>query len=95
MPKIMAQAPIQHLKTILAQFGLPDRVVSDDGPTFIRWEFKNFVRQNGVEHVMSSPYHPATNGLVERAVQTFEGGMKKLKKGDIQTKLARLLLVTG
>ena len=34
-PMILAQATIQHLKTILAQFGLTGRVVSDNGPTFI------------------------------------------------------------
>ena len=82
IPTIMAQATIHCLRTIFAQFGLPDRVVSDNGPTFISWEFKNFLCQNGVEHVMSAPYHPATNGLVERAVQTLKGGVKKLKKDD-------------
>ena len=42
---------------------------------------------------MPATYHPATNGLVERAVWTFKGGVKKLKKGDIHvhTKLARFL----
>ena len=60
-------------------------------PKFISWKFKNFLHKNGVEHLMSAPYHPATNGLVERAVWTFKGGVKKLKKGDIHTKLARFL----
>ena len=46
-----------------------------------------FWGQNRVEHVMTAPYHPATNG----AAQTFKGGVEKLKKGDIQTRLAILL----
>ena len=66
--------------------------ICDNGPTFISWEFKNLLRQNGFEHVMSAPYHPATSGLVERAVWTFRGGLKKLKKCDIHTKLVRSLL---
>ena len=95
MPTITAQPTIQRLRTIFAQFGLPEGVVPDNGPTFISWEFKNFLHQNGVEHVMSASCHPATNGLVERAVWTFKEGGKKLKEGDIRvhvhTKLARFL----
>ena len=54
MPAIMAQTTIQCLRTIFAQFGLPERVVLDNGPTFISWEFKNFLHQNEVEHVLSA-----------------------------------------
>ena len=68
MPTITTQATIQCLRTIFAQFGLPERVVSDFVCTFLH--------QNGVEHVMSAPYHPATNGLMERAVQIFKEGVK-------------------
>ena len=40
---------------------------------------------------MSAPYHPATNGLVEKTVRTFKESANKLKKGDMQMKLGRLL----
>ena len=63
----------------------------DNGSTCISWEFKNFLHLNGVEQVMSAAYHPAMKGLVESTVQTFKGGVKKLKKGDIHMKLARFL----
>ena len=87
----MAQATIQHLRTIFAQFGLPERVVSDNGLSFISWVFKNLLNRNEIEDVISALYHPATNGLVERAIRTFKGGLKKLGKGDIHTKLVRFL----
>ena len=39
-------------------------------------------KTNGVKHVKTAPYHPASNGLVEQAVQTFKSGMKKLREAE-------------
>jgi len=52
--------------------------------------FQEFITQNGIVHKRSSLYHPATNGLVERAVQTFKNGMRKLR-GPLETRLSRFL----
>ena len=93
MPTITAQATIHCLRTIFIEFGLQERVVLDNGSTFISWEFKNLLHQNGVEHYMSALYHPAKNGLVEKAVQTFKGGVKKLKKCDIHVCTYETILV--
>ena len=53
--------------------------------------FQEFLARNGICHITSVPYHPATNELAERVVQTFKEGMKKIFKGDIETRLARFL----
>ena len=45
---------------------------TDNGPSFTSEEFRKFVRSNGINHVTSAPYHPATNGLTECAVQTMK-----------------------
>ena len=42
--------------------------------------------------ITSTPYHPASNGLVERAVQIVKKGLKKVTKGSISDRLANVLL---
>ena len=82
---------ISLLRKTVAALGLPDVVVSDNASNFTSEEFEEFLKNNGVKHVRTPSYHPASNGLAERAVQTFKEGMKKLKDGTLETKLARFL----
>ena len=65
---------IEVLRNLFASYGLPLQVVSDNSPQFVSQEFADFLKQNGVKHVRSTPYHPSTNGLVERFIQTFKKG---------------------
>ena len=86
-----SQTTIEKMRTTFATFGLPELLVTDNGSSFTSSEFALFMKQNGIRHVTTSPYHPASNGLAERTVQTFKEGMKKLTDGSLQTKLARFL----
>ena len=45
-------------------------------------EFKAFMRNNGIRHVVSAPYHPSTNGLAERFVQTLKSALRKSTAGE-------------
>jgi transposase InsO family protein len=77
--------------TVFAKFGIPETVGTDNGTPFVSEVFRDFLRRNGIEHVTSAPYHPASNGLAERAVQTVKQGLLKQVSGTIQIKLDRLL----
>ena len=83
---------IEKLRTTFAAHGLPEIVVTDNGSNFMSSEFKSFLQKNGIRHITSAPYHPSSNGLVERAVQTFKQGMKKQSDGTVETKLNQFLL---
>jgi len=72
---------IEHLRSIFTTHGMPEMLVSDNGSLFTSVEFDNFTKQNGIWHVKSGPYHPASNSLAERAVQTFKAFMKKETDG--------------
>ena len=65
-------ATISQLRAIFATHGIPELLVSNNGPAFTSSEFEEFMHLNGIRHTTSARYHPATNGLAERAVQTFQ-----------------------
>ena len=71
--------------------GNPEMLVSYNGTPFTSAEFQEFVNRNAIHHVQTSPYHPASNGLAEKAVQTFKSAMKKMSTGPIETRIARFL----
>lgn len=70
LPFTTSTQVIQRLKTTFARFGIPDEVVSDNGPQFSSAEFQELARQLDFQHITSSPPHPRGNGHAERAVQT-------------------------
>ena len=81
----------QQLRMVFSRFGIPESIVSDNGPQFSSSEFEQFCRKNGIRHIRVSPYHLASNGLTERIVQTFKQGFQKHTEGTIQDRIARLL----
>ena len=84
---------IDSLRVIFATHGLPEVFVTDNGSQFTSAEFQTFMGNNGIRHLHSAPYHPATNGLAERAVQSFKRSMEKNKEGSIKTRVARYLFL--
>ena len=94
MKSTTAERTVDVLRTIFARNGLPEHLISDNGPQFVSEEFRRFMKINGIRHTTSSPYHPKTNGLAERFVQTFKSAMKSAEydEGTLQKKLANFLI---
>ena len=73
MTTTTASRTIEELRKLFATHSLSEQLVSDNRPRFIGDEFGEFMRQsNGINHIKSALYHPATNGMAERFVQTFK-----------------------
>ena len=68
---------ISHMSSIFTRYGIPELIVSDNGPLYSSEIFKEFARNYGFEHITSSPHYPQANGEADRAVQTIKGLLKK------------------
>lgn len=80
------------LKGLFARYGFPQEVVSDNGPQFIAEDFKYFLKINVIKHTLCPPYHPSSNGLAEKHVQTFKRMFLKYEGSQqIPHKLADIL----
>ena len=88
---------IEVLRSCFARYGIPEQLVSDNGPQFSSHEFKLFMERNGIKHKLVPPYHPSSNGAAERSVQVVKNGLKKQviesKKGTLNQRLSNFLLM--
>jgi hypothetical protein len=53
-------------------FGLLDKIISDCGPQFAAKAFRAMLSRLGVNLVLSTAYHPQTNGTTERVNQEIK-----------------------
>ncbi|XP_033733604.1 uncharacterized protein K02A2.6-like [Pecten maximus] len=65
------------MQSIFARHGIPETVVSDNGPQYTSEVFVKFAKEYGFCHETSSPYYPQGNGEAERAVQTIKRAIRK------------------
>lgn len=91
MSNIAAPLTIEKLRQVFVVHGLPETVVTDNGPTFTSEMFSEFMDQNGIHHFRTALFHPASHGLPERAVQTVKDGLKHMEGGSMITRLSHFL----
>ena len=93
MDSSTSAATIEKMNLSFACHGLPVLLVTDIGSNCTSQEFETFLKSHGVRHVRTDPYHPASNGLFERAVHTFKTAMKKSggKGESMETRLSKFL----
>ena len=74
---IKSSVIITHLLDFFARFGLPRELQSDRGTNFTSKVFKERMQQLGIKHVLSSPYHPESQGILERFHGTLKSALGK------------------
>ncbi|XP_055689215.1 uncharacterized protein K02A2.6-like [Lutzomyia longipalpis] len=83
---------INKLTEVFARLGIPETLVSDNGTQFTNPEFKKFCDVNGIAHLTTNPYTPASNGQCERLVGTLKHALEKQRTtGSLEVALQGFL----
>jgi cleavage and polyadenylation specificity factor subunit 1 len=64
------------LRSWVSRFGVPSRIVSDQGRQFISHLWRELNQILGVQHNMTTAYHPQANGMVERFHRSLKAALK-------------------
>ena len=81
---------IDAMRSQFARHGVPEVVMSDNGPQFCCAEFREFAQRWDFEHVTSSPRYAQSNGQVERAIGTVKKLVKRATGEGSDVQLALL-----
>ena len=93
MTIVTSSRTIDELDKVFTTHRSPEVLVSDNGTNFNSEEFATYMRSNQIKHIFTPPYHPSSNGLAERAVQTFKNAMRSSEgEGKIQKRINKFLL---
>lgn len=82
LPDNSAISVASALFGIFLDFGFPRIIQSDNGTEFVNSVVKHLTSSFGIDHRLSTPYHPRANGLAERTVQTACRAIRKLLEGE-------------
>ncbi len=74
-----SSAVVSKMKATFARLGIPERVISDNGPQYASHEFSEFAKEWDFIHETSSPNHQQANGLAEKYVQIIKRLFSKAK----------------
>ena len=83
----MSRVLVQEMK---AKLGVPNIIVSDGIPQYTSAEFRDFMKHWQIEHRVSSPRNPQSNGMAECCVQTMKASLIKTIEGGEDVDLALL-----
>jgi transposase InsO family protein len=83
---ITQEAVVKFLQSIIYRFGVPRKVLIDNGTQFKGAKFMRCCVDFGIQHQPSSAAHPQTNGPVECANGLILQGMKARMFQDLEAK---------
>ena len=75
--------------TGMIEVPLEDRtkLLSDNGPGYVSRNFRDYLNLVGIRHIRAAPYHPQTNGKLERYHQSIKHEVNQIPyevPGDLE-----------
>jgi transposase InsO family protein len=74
--KITANTAIKFIRGIVCRFGVPNRIITDNGTQFTSAAFQDYCEEVGLKLCFASVAHPRSNGQAERANAEVLRGLK-------------------
>ena len=74
----MGRVVLAFMEAIVCRYGPPVKMLSDLGRQFTSGLMAEVCHKLGIEQVFTSPYHPQTNGMVERFNKTLKKMLAKM-----------------
>ena len=72
--KVTTQLAVKFFKGLVCRFGVPNRVITDNGTQFTSHTFMQYIQDLGSKVCLASMAHPQSNGQAERAnVEVLRG----------------------
>ena len=78
LQELSALATANALLQVVSRFGMYDKLYSDRGSNFTSQVTQLLMKALNIEQFFSSPYHPASNGIVERRVAEVTRHLRNL-----------------
>jgi len=91
MRSTAAESTAAVMHSMFSRYGLPGLTVSDNGPPLQSKEYEGYLKQNGIQRILVSPYHQSSNGQAERFIRTFLKALPNCFQVTRQHKDSRLL----
>ena len=82
LKNIVTETIAEELEEFFSRMGVPAEILTDQGSNFTSQLLKEVYRIMKIEPIRTSPYHPQTDGLVERFNSTLKSMLKKIAKDD-------------
>lgn len=76
----------------VARFGVPNKIITDQGRQFKSSLITSLTNLLGIHRARTTPYHPQTNGKIERFHRTLKQSIKAHDRSDWTTILPTILL---
>ena len=64
---ILTSSAVKFIKGLMSRFGVPNRIITDNGSQFTSNLFKTYCANLGTQICYASVAHPLSNGQAERA----------------------------
>ncbi|XP_022808732.1 uncharacterized protein LOC111345717 [Stylophora pistillata] len=77
---ILSATIVAKTEAHFARHGVPETILTDNGPQFIASDFEQLCHRYQTNHVTSSPYWPKGNGKLEASVKIVKRILKKSGK---------------